>query len=187
MNKKDRLLQSAIHLFAQDGINETSTGSVARAAGVAAGTLFNYFPTKNELVLSAYAECKLEMLRHIKTDLQLDLPFQELLHKIWQRVIAWNLTNLDKSDFMAQFKNSPGTFDAQLDESVEAEFVFFRVALQQAEKDGIIVSLPAEYLDRIFSALHGATIDYLRSIQKREHPRMIQESFALLWRILNRN
>jgi len=45
-----KLLAAARSLFAQQGIGATRTVDVARAAGVAHGTVFTHFPTREDLV-----------------------------------------------------------------------------------------------------------------------------------------
>ena len=49
-----KILEVAGHLFAQNRFHATTTRDIARAAGIASGTLFNYFPTK-EAVLACLA------------------------------------------------------------------------------------------------------------------------------------
>jgi AcrR family transcriptional regulator len=48
------ILQTAQSLFARQGFDATTTRDIAQAAGIASGTLFNYFPTK-EAILSCLA------------------------------------------------------------------------------------------------------------------------------------
>jgi AcrR family transcriptional regulator len=48
--KKSRYLESALKLFVANGVNYTSTAAIARDAGTASGTLFLYFPTKQDLI-----------------------------------------------------------------------------------------------------------------------------------------
>ena len=50
------ILAKAAALFAARGFDGTTTRDIANAAGVAAGTLFNYFPTKETLAMSMVAE-----------------------------------------------------------------------------------------------------------------------------------
>jgi AcrR family transcriptional regulator len=47
---RDRILDVAKKLFAQQGFDATTTRDIARAAEIAVGTLFNYFPTKESIV-----------------------------------------------------------------------------------------------------------------------------------------
>ena len=51
-----RILEGARKLFAQDGFDGSSTRDLAREAGIAAGTLFNYFPTKESVAMALAAE-----------------------------------------------------------------------------------------------------------------------------------
>jgi AcrR family transcriptional regulator len=47
---RKRILEVAKKQFAQQGFEATTTRDLARAAHIAAGTLFNYFPTKESIV-----------------------------------------------------------------------------------------------------------------------------------------
>lgn len=53
---RQRILEASRRLFARDGFDGASTRDVAREAGIAAGTLFNYFSTKESVALSLAAE-----------------------------------------------------------------------------------------------------------------------------------
>src|SRR5687768_6913790 len=44
------ILQTARRLFAENGYENTRTRDIAQAAGIASGTLFNYFQTKDAIV-----------------------------------------------------------------------------------------------------------------------------------------
>lgn len=48
---KQAILAAALKLFAEKGFYNTSTRAISRKAGIAEGTLFNYFPTKEDLAL----------------------------------------------------------------------------------------------------------------------------------------
>ena len=54
-----RILKAAQQLFRSEGFAETRTKQIAQEAGIAAGTLFNYFPTK-EAVAAALADGALQ-------------------------------------------------------------------------------------------------------------------------------
>ena len=48
--KRAQFLTSALKLFVKNGVMNTSTAAIAKEAGTAAGTLFLYFPTKQQLL-----------------------------------------------------------------------------------------------------------------------------------------
>ncbi|HZU35991.1 MAG TPA: helix-turn-helix domain-containing protein [Gemmataceae bacterium] len=49
---RQRILEAARQLFAAKGFEASTTRDIADAAGIASGTLFNYFTTKEALLAS---------------------------------------------------------------------------------------------------------------------------------------
>lgn len=52
--RRDELVSSAVDLFKRQGFHETTVQDVARAAGVATGTVYLYFPSKEDLLLECH-------------------------------------------------------------------------------------------------------------------------------------
>jgi len=50
--KRERLLNASLQLFREKGYEQTKVADITRAAGVAKGTFFNYFPTKERVLLA---------------------------------------------------------------------------------------------------------------------------------------
>ena len=57
--RRAQLLQTAIDVFAQMGIERAGHGDIAKRAGVSTATVFNYFPTRDALVNAVLAEIEL--------------------------------------------------------------------------------------------------------------------------------
>lgn len=53
---RNTILDTARNLFIKNGFDETTTRDIASRAGIAAGTLFNYFPSKEALGMEIIAE-----------------------------------------------------------------------------------------------------------------------------------
>src|SRR6516225_10369303 len=58
---RERLFRSALDLFAQKGFAETTVEDITEAADVGKGTFFNYFPSKDHILL-AFGEMQLAKL-----------------------------------------------------------------------------------------------------------------------------
>src|SRR6478672_4011799 len=52
--KRDAILRAAIDVFAERGYFNAQVADVARAAGVAAGTVYLYFRSKDDLLVSIF-------------------------------------------------------------------------------------------------------------------------------------
>ena len=66
-DKKQALLEAATAAFAQSGI-AASTALIARNAGVAEGTLFRYFATKDDLLNALYLHLKQDYIKGVLED-----------------------------------------------------------------------------------------------------------------------
>ncbi len=53
---RGRILEAARELFASQGFPRTTTRDLARASGIASGTLFNYFPSKEAIAMDLVDE-----------------------------------------------------------------------------------------------------------------------------------
>ncbi|MES1260075.1 MAG: helix-turn-helix domain-containing protein, partial [Gemmatimonadota bacterium] len=55
-NTRDRLLEAARELFTTTGYHATTTPILAKRAGVAEGTIYRHFPSKQALLNAAYQD-----------------------------------------------------------------------------------------------------------------------------------
>jgi AcrR family transcriptional regulator len=65
---RQRIVEAARRLFTTNGFEATSTRDIADAAGIATGTLFNYFPTKEAVLASLVAEAVAGIEQQVDTE-----------------------------------------------------------------------------------------------------------------------
>ena len=78
--KQEKIIQSALQLFAKEGYHATSTNKVARAAGVSEGLIFRHFGNKEGL-LHAILKKGEEKFKTLFADLVLETDPKEVLRK----------------------------------------------------------------------------------------------------------
>jgi AcrR family transcriptional regulator len=64
---RDRILGAAVNVMRERGVTNTTTKEVARAAGVAEGSIYNHFANKTELIAAAMAHVAGGMREAIST------------------------------------------------------------------------------------------------------------------------
>ena len=63
-SKKEKIIETALKLFAEEGFNTTSTSRIAREAGVSEGLIFRHFKNKHGLLnaIQKMADIKIQSL-----------------------------------------------------------------------------------------------------------------------------
>lgn len=67
-SKRERILRAAIDVFAQSGYFNAKVSEIARAAGVADGTIYLYFDGKEDLLTSIFREYTRNYLQSLERD-----------------------------------------------------------------------------------------------------------------------
>lgn len=68
-DKRARILNSAVRVFAENGFYATRVSDVAKAAGVADGTIYLYFDSKEELLVSLFEDRVEKLLSFMNEEL----------------------------------------------------------------------------------------------------------------------
>src|SRR5215471_6521871 len=90
---RDRIFRSALALFGKKGYAGTTVEDITEAADVGKGTFFNYFPSK-EHILVAFAEMQLAKLETIvRESLESDLPVADSIRRIVGRMTEAPIQN----------------------------------------------------------------------------------------------
>lgn len=85
-----RILKAALELFDSKGYDNTTTSAIAKRAGIAEGTVFNYFETKDDIVLY-FLELEVdEAIRAVRSRPQLrNAPLEEKLFALIERQLGY--------------------------------------------------------------------------------------------------
>ena len=84
-NNKDELIrQAAIRVFAREGFHQARMETIAHEAGVAVGTIYNYFESKEEVLLSIFKAEFEERVHFYKELRESGLSIPEQIQRILQ-------------------------------------------------------------------------------------------------------
>lgn len=94
-------------LVAQRGFHGASMSAIAAEAGVATGTAYTHYGSKDEVVLAAYLETKAELGAAATAGLDPEAPAAELFRAIWLGSYRHLAPNPDHALFLLQVDSSP--------------------------------------------------------------------------------
>jgi AcrR family transcriptional regulator len=87
---KERILKAALRLFREKGLDKTTTKQISKQAGIAEGTLFNYFKTKEDLALYFFQKETENLIAWFRGDKRLQkAPLPEKLFAIIHRQLEY--------------------------------------------------------------------------------------------------
>jgi AcrR family transcriptional regulator len=81
--RKQHILKAAAELFGESSYNRVSMQDVARKSGIAKGTVYLYFQTKEELFLALLNEAFSAWFANLQQRLQTGLPLEEPARAAW--------------------------------------------------------------------------------------------------------
>lgn len=180
--KRKQLLKSALKLFVEQGVQNTSTADIAKHAGTAAGTLFIYFPTKSDLINQLILHIAAEQAETINTALDPSLSAQEMFFKIWQSSIAWFLDHMNAYLYVRQVRDS-GMISEQATQESNRYFAFYYQAIEKGNQEKSIQPYPLELIGGFLYQSIVAVMELLKmqpSPKKQEQ--YISLGFEIFWK-----
>jgi AcrR family transcriptional regulator len=180
--KRIAILRAAVHEIAEAGLG-APTAKIARRAGVAAGTLFTYFATKEELLNELYLELKGEVYTRINADFPHKGNLKRRARHIWSSALNWaiefpekrkasmqlNVSDMITPETRARTATQRGTVDGTLSE---------------LGNRGALRGLPAGFAAATMAAMQEATMEFIAKQPKRREE-LIEQGFKLFWRALD--
>jgi AcrR family transcriptional regulator len=182
-DKEKQLIEAAIDLFAQEGFWNTPTSRIAKHAGVATGTLFNYFESKDVLIDAVYTQIKQEMLQHLMPDYPENGTIKARIEHVWFRYTDWGVRFPVRYGLLEQLKLS-NLVSAEAQQSQEAELAFAYDMIEEGIRDGLFVAIDRIYLGMIFYAQLETAIHYAihHNLTDMALTRHITQGFEMLWK-----
>jgi TetR/AcrR family fatty acid metabolism transcriptional regulator len=81
-DKRDRILKAAIKVFAKNGFYATRVSEIAKAAGVADGTIYLYFKNKDDVLITIFQDGIQQLLVILREVASSGQPFDERITRI---------------------------------------------------------------------------------------------------------
>lgn len=161
-DKYDAILDAALQLFVERGFHGTAVPSVAERAGVAAGTIYHYFTSKEALGNAVFRKWKEHVARGVYANFPHGAPPREQFRTIWHQLGVFALAHPKAFAFL-EFHHHGSYLDAEsraLHDNLRQFGVGF---VAQAQLVGVVKAMPPVVLMELvfgaFSALVRAHIE----------------------------
>lgn len=163
------------------GASSAATARIAKAAGVANGTLFHHFPSKEVLIQSLYQDIKLRLGAAI-TEADAALPLQEQARHYWHQAMGWMQAHPRELRFVLGFFHSP-LLARPLRSQILAETLHFLPSLlARGQASGELMSAPPALMLEVCQGQFLACASlFVDQPELGEDPHWQENAFTLFW------
>jgi AcrR family transcriptional regulator len=185
-DKREAILKTALVLFTKRGFFGTPTSLISKEAGVATGTLFFYFRTKEELIDALYRRVKEEAAEAMCKGLGKEKTAKAKLFRLGRNAVAWGTAHPDRMKFMEQFAHSPFVSTSAQEEGM-SRFLFLKDLIRDGIRDGSVRDYdPDLLLFMMASAFSGLIARVAAAGDEAEAEEIIRQGLEFVWDGLKR-
>src|ERR1700722_4299588 len=177
-----RLFRSALDLFARKGFTETTVGDITEAADVGKGTFFNYFPSKDHILL-AFGEMQLRKLQlAVEEARRTGEPMPEFLRSLGVRMTEEPIRNPGVIRTLLQaYLSTTAVREGMLDLQKRVQALHTEIVHLGQERGEIRRDLPAAEIAHVFrQTIFGTLLFWSLHGDATLNARM-DSAFNVLW------
>jgi len=176
--KRQAILTAAIRVIAAQGL-EAPTAKIAKEAGIAEGSLFTYFETKDVLLNQLYLELKRELNHGLRTGFPSDARLKDRARHIWDQYLDWAASSPEKRKVLTMLKVSDRVTEAS--RSIESDGMeSLKIAMAEIGERGAFAAAPG-LPTTVLTALVDATAEKMTGKAKLNQTYR-DAGFDVFWR-----
>jgi AcrR family transcriptional regulator len=182
-DRRNAILSAATRVFAERGLG-APTVAITIAAGVAEGSLFTYFKTKDELINALYCEIKLELADAMMSGFPRKQSVRHRLQHVWNHFVDWGIANTDQQKVLKQIQIWGGLTE-QSKKAAFAPFAEIERIAEDAVTQRIYKDIPKPFIAAALISLAEMTMEFMR--QEPEKAELYRVAgFEMLWQGITR-
>src|SRR5258706_6032478 len=182
-NKRNAILIAATEVFAERGLS-APTSALSAKAGVADGSLYTYFKTKDELVNVLYLELKAEMADAIFSDFPRRSDIRHKMEHVWDRFLLWGIKHPHQHKVLQLILPWTG-LTQESHKAAAAPFLELEKMVNDAMTQSVFRSLPPEFFAATVVSLAEMTMGFMRQDAARAG-KFRALGFDMLWSAIKR-
>jgi AcrR family transcriptional regulator len=178
-DKRNAILDAAAEAVARMGVG-APTAKIAKLAGVAEGTLFTYFSSKDALLNQLYLELKADLGRAMTSGYPSGKSLVERARHVWNGFVGWGSAHPLKRKAMTQLAVSDRITEKTRKSAGEA-FAQINGMIRESLAGGALRDQPLAFAGTIMSAIADVTMEFIAREPGRAK-RYTKAGFEAFWK-----
>ncbi len=178
-DKRNAILQAATRVFAERGLAAAPTSAISKAAGIAEGTLFTYFASKDALMNDLYCELKSQIAEQLLRDFPVREDARGKIGHIWTHFVRWGVANPAERKVLAQLTLTD-TISVQSRQAGMRPFAELETLALDSIASGVLRDYPVQFIATMMSAMAEATMTFI-GLDPDNAELHIRNGFTIFW------
>jgi AcrR family transcriptional regulator len=178
--KREAILRSAVREIAEAGLG-ASTAKIAKGAGLAEGTMFTYFSSKDDLLNELYIEVKTDAYRRMHAGFPHTAGLRERARHIWIAYLRWAMEKPDERR-VSVLLNLSAVVSAATRERIRVERETVARTMDELGGRGAFKDLPSGFASSAMAAMQEAVME-MAARRPRERAKLVEQAFDAFWRM----
>jgi AcrR family transcriptional regulator len=106
-DKRGAILKSTLELIKDNGFHGAPISLIAKKAGVASGTIYHYFPSKDAIIMELHNQIRQNMVAAMFNDSNTKKEYKQQFFEGWINLCKYFINNPSSLIFIEQFNSSP--------------------------------------------------------------------------------
>ena len=186
VDKRSTILETALQLFVNQGLQQTSMAQISKVSSVAVGTMYHHFRSKDELINALFLEIQKEFGEQIRfLDTEQQLPIKKRFEILWRKSYNYYIANPTKFIFAHTHIYSPLISQAIRDEARKsyAEAISF---IQEAIEAKVFVQTHLVVLMRWYYLSVAALVQIQIANEIEITEQLTQTAINMAWNAIAR-
>lgn len=141
-SKKDQILSATRELIFNNGLQSVSMSLIGKTAKVGMGTIYNYFPTKEDLVNALFDQVSQQLSQEVTKPYDKDADTLQNLERLCRSLIEFGLTYPQEIMLFEQLNHSPYIRPEVQARDYGIKAIFFQL-IEAGQAEGKIKMMPA--------------------------------------------
>jgi TetR/AcrR family transcriptional repressor of multidrug resistance operon len=178
--KFDNIARATYALVERSGLSGLTMAEIAKAAGIATGTLYLYYPSKEELINSLYERAKTATSQRLGEGIDPAMPYRSRFRQVWVNLVRNRVEHFQEALLQEQYYNSPWFSEESraLSSRLMAHWLAF---LEEGKSQEILKSVATPLLGAVIMGSAREVANLVRNKTVVFDDATINTAFSLCW------
>jgi AcrR family transcriptional regulator len=185
-SKREQIILATRDLVFKQGLQDVAMSQLAQRAQVGMGTIYNYFPSKEDLVFCLFSEIKATMSLHVLEGYDATQPVIDRVFYLLNSLVRYNMQHPREFLLTTQLAQVPFIYERAKSEKVSGLVAAFNQVLIDAQQQHLLKAMPLDVMAVMLLGTTNALVEAHRRQQIHLDQATIEQATAACWDAIKR-